>query len=74
MEPAREGGDGEEVEGVLALDACRRESGRRRDNAGDGDGADIEGDEGVRRDEAVEERRDWRRGEGGADGDVRLDE
>ena len=37
-EGAVEGGDGEEVEGVLALDACGGERGRRREDAGDGNG------------------------------------
>ena len=41
-----EGGNGEEVDGVLALDACGGEGGRRRDDAGDRGGPTLMGTKG----------------------------
>ena len=53
-----EGGNGEEVEGVLALDSRGGECGRGRDDAGDGGGPTLRGTKGYGATRCV-----WKRGE-----------
>ena len=52
-----EGGNGEEVEGVLALDSRGGECGRGRDDAGDGGGPTLRGTKGYGATRCV-----WKRG------------